>query len=125
MRSPKTGNTLVAHFQHNRLVQIDFTSKDFYTEAGIHTGNFRDVQYAALFDVQERPGTFPRRKYTLKTGGLTFYDNADSLSQALGVVYAGPQPIYEVQSIASEVMGQVQGAPQQRINGLLAEQIPL
>ena len=124
-KSQKTGNALVMHVQNNKTVQIDFTSKDFYTREGIHTGNFWDVQYAALFDVQERPGTSPRRTYTLKTGGLTFYDNADSRARAIGVVYAGPQPISEVQSIAGEVVGQVQGAPQQRINGLLAGQISL
>src|SRR5437773_1069635 len=34
----KTGNILIAHFQNNRMVQMDFTSKDFYTAEGIHPG---------------------------------------------------------------------------------------
>jgi len=124
-RSKKTGSVLRAHFEKNRLVQIDFTSKDFSTEAGIHTGNFRDEQYKALFDVQTLPGTSLRLKYTLKTGGLTFYSVSDPLPRAFGVVHAGHEPLYDMQRIALDTQEQVQGALPQRIDGLLPEDIPL
>ena len=61
------------HLQNNKTVQIDFTSKDFYTGEGIHTGNFWEEHYAPLFNVWILPGTFPSYKFTLKTDGLTFY----------------------------------------------------
>jgi clan AA aspartic protease (TIGR02281 family) len=124
-KNQKTGNILIAHFENNKIVQMDFTSKDFYTAEGIHPGNFREAQYAALFHVQELRGTSLRLKYTLKTGGLTFYGIPDPLSRAIGVVHAGHQPIYDVQSLTLEPNEQVPGVPQQRIDGLFTENIPL
>ena len=67
-KSRKTGNSLVMHVQNNKTVQIDFTSKDFYTGEGIHTGNFWDEQYAPLFNVWVLPGTFPSYKFGLDHG---------------------------------------------------------
>src|SRR5262245_21973410 len=94
-KSRKTGNSLVMHVQNNKTVQIDFTSKDFYTGEGIHTGNFGDEQYAPLFNVWVLPGTFPSYKFTLKTGGLTFYSvsvgssNPDYPAQTVGAIHLG------------------------------------
>jgi hypothetical protein len=109
--SRKTGNSLVMHMQNNKTVQIDFTSKDFYTGEGIHTGNFWDEQYAPLFNVWVLPGTFPSYKFTLKTDGLTFYSlNVGSSSpnypkQVVGAIHIGQQPLYEVQKIAGQENG--------------------
>src|SRR5262245_11475524 len=92
-KSRKTGNSLVMHVQNNKTVQIDFTSKDFYTGEGIHTGNFWDEQYAPLFNVWVLPGPFPSYKFTLKTGGLTFYSlnggssDANYPAQAVGAIH--------------------------------------
>jgi hypothetical protein len=107
-KSRKTSNSLVMHVQNNKTVQIDFTSKDFYTGEGIHTGNFRDEQYAPLFNVWVLAGPFPSYKLTLKTGGLTFYSlNGGSSdpnypAQAVGAIHLGQQPPYEVQMIAGK-----------------------
>jgi hypothetical protein len=75
--------------------------------------------------VQELRGTSLRLKYTLKTGGLSFYGTPDPLSRAIGVVHAGHQPVYDVQSLTLEPNEQVQGTPKQRIDGLLTGTIPL
>jgi len=105
-KSRKTGNSLVMHVQNNKTVQIDFTSKDFYTGEGIHTGNFGDEQYAPLFNVWVLPGLFPSYKFTLKTDGLTFYSlnvgssNPNYPAQVVGAIHLGQQPLYEVQKIA-------------------------
>ena len=124
-KNQKTGNILIAHFENNKSVQMDFTSKDFYTAEGIHPGNFREAQYAALFHVQELRGTSLRLQYTLKTGGLAFYGNPDPFSRAIGVVYAGHQPIYDVQTLTLESHAQGQQAPPLRLDGLLTGTIPL
>ena len=110
-KSRKTGNYLVMHLQNNKTVQIDFTSKDFYTGEGIHTGNFWDEQYAPLFNAWVLPGPFPSYKLTLKTGGLTFYSlnvgssNPNYPAQAVGAIHLGQQPPYEVQMIAGKENG--------------------
>jgi hypothetical protein len=54
----------------------------------------------------------------LKTGGLTFYGDPDPLARAIGVVHAGHDPVYDVQSMAMETNEQVPGAPQQRRDGV-------
>jgi hypothetical protein len=69
-KSRKTGNSLVMHVQNNKTIQIDFTSKDFYTGEGIHTGNFGDEQYAPLFNVWVLPGPFPKSCTTRRAGSL-------------------------------------------------------
>ena len=110
-KSRKTGNSLVMHLQNNKMVQIDFTSKDFYTGEGIHTGNFWDEQYAPFFNVWVLPGTFPSYKFTWKTDGLTFYSlnvgssNPNYPAQAVGAIHIGQQPPYEVQKIAGQENG--------------------
>lgn len=110
-KNQKTGNILIIHFQNDKSVQIDFTSKDFGTEEGIHTGNFSNEQYAALFDMWVLPDKFPSYKLILKTGGLTFYSlyvgSSDPTmpSRDVGVLHTGQKPLYDVQSITGKEHG--------------------
>lgn len=110
-KNKKTGNILIAHFEKDKIVQIDFTSKNFYTAEGIHVGNFQDVKYAGLFVVWRLPGTSEALKLTLKAGGLTFYSPSagllgpDASSLALGVVHEGQNLIYELRGIEGKENG--------------------
>ena len=41
-KSKKTGNYLKIHLTGDKVIQVDFTSKDFKTDDDLHTGNFRE-----------------------------------------------------------------------------------
>ena len=111
-KSKKTGNYLKIHLAGDKAIQVDFTSKDFKTEDGIHTGNFREERYASLFDTWEAQKRSSNRKMTLKRGGLTFYDLDSRASHptnpplAIGVMHAGATPLRDVQGYNSKEIGE-------------------
>lgn len=91
-------NRLSVHLAGGRVTQIDFTSPSFRTRDGIGTRTYADDAHAARFRKWLLRWRFANVRYTLRTGGLTFYGlNVDSAhedypSLDVGVVHAGAGP---------------------------------
>jgi len=105
------GNKTEIFLAAGQVAQINFTSKTFNTKDGVNTRNFLDHKFAHAFAKWKLAWRFVNIKYSLKSGGLTFYNlNADSADsefevQYVGVVHRGLNPVYEVLSLEGEPNG--------------------
>lgn len=105
------GSRLSVHLAGGRVTQIDFTSPSFRTREGIGTRTYASRAHAARFSTWLLRWRFANVRYTLRTGGLTFYDlNADSAhedypSTDVGVVHAGANPPHPPLELENEPNG--------------------
>jgi hypothetical protein len=101
----KQGESTELFFSKRRVAQINFTSKSYATREGVNAGNFLYDKFGNAFDKWKLKWRFVNIKYTLKSGGLTFYnlnaDSADSDHEAtfVGVVHAGARAPFEPLSL--------------------------
>jgi hypothetical protein len=108
-QSRKTGNLVALYLEADKVNQIHFTSSAYATQEGITTQNCSE--HKPLFNAWKLPVRFVNLKYSLKQGGLTFYNlNADSAHPDYpvtywGVVHRGQQPRYEVFYLLDEPSG--------------------
>lgn len=97
-RASRGTNRLSVHLAGGRVTQIDFTSPSFRTREGIGTRTYADDAHGARFRKWLLRWRFANVRYTLRTGGLTFYGlNVDSAHEHhpsidIGVVHAGADP---------------------------------
>lgn len=98
-RAEKEGHTLTIHLKEGRVIQVDFTSPSFRTRDGLGIASHEEPAFASLFNKWMMRGRFFNARYTLKTGGLTFYHlNCDSAGnpdfpyRATGSVHGGAEP---------------------------------
>jgi hypothetical protein len=100
-RSKSTNNYIEMHLIKSEVQQIDFTSNAYKTEGGIDVNNYADDEFKKIFFKWRIPLRFINLKYTLNSGGLTFYIiNADSADSefpptTIGVIHPGLKPKYE------------------------------
>ena len=109
-RARRGGNRLQVYFAEGRAVQIDFTSASFRTREGISVRNYADA-HAARFAKWMLRWRFVNLRYTLRSGGLTFYGlNVDSAhpdyaSVHVGVVHRGAAPPHPALALDGEPDG--------------------
>ena len=110
-RSGRGGNSLQLFFAGERVEQIDFTSAAFHTREGITTRSYGDDRHAASFAKWRLRWRFVNLRYTLRSGGLTFYGlNVDSANPDyevthLGVVHRGAKPPHQPLELEDEPNG--------------------
>ncbi len=91
------------HFNKGKVEEIKFTSSSFDTIEGINIKNFSEAKFNDQFDKWKFQWRYIQLRYTLKTGGLTFYamnvdvpsDNEEYSSYYIGIVHSGKNPKYE------------------------------
>ena len=110
-RTRRGGNRVSVHLASGRVTQIDFTSPSFRTREGIGTRTYSDRGHAARFAKWLLRWRFANVRYTLRSGGLTFYGlNVDSAhedypSVNIGMVHAGANPPHPALVLEGEPNG--------------------
>lgn len=104
-KSSKSADFVKIYFKEGRVAQIDFTSPSFLTKGGNGVKNHEDPKFDSLFDKWIFRWRFINLKFTLKSGGLTFYDlncdsadNPDYPNWSYGVVHPGKAPLFDFMS---------------------------
>jgi len=109
-RARRGGNRLQVYFAEGRAVQVDFTSPSFRTREGITVRNYAGA-HAARFAKWMLRWRFVNVRYTLRSGGLTFYglnvDSADPdyASTHIGVIHRGAAPPHPALELDGEPDG--------------------
>ena len=98
----KTGSKLMIIYDQEQVDQVNFTSKAYKTADGIGVGTYDGKPFDARFTKWKMKLRFVQTKYTLASGGLSFYGlNVDSANpeypaEVWGVLHKGTTPDNEM-----------------------------